>query len=623
MDEVDRPFTSRDWLMLGIALLVTVITFANGMTGDFVLDDTRQIVRNDLIRDPSRLKDALTRDIWAFHGDRDKPWSNYWRPAHVLWLVANYRVLGIENPTLWHVTALMTHLAVVVAGYLVLRRLGAGTGISAAIICLFAIHPTRSESVVWISGTHDVLCTLWQLLTLLLIMSFWRTGGVWKWVAAVVTCVLAVCTKEIAVFLPVIVALIRYTDPEIAAEGARLRTRAALLSAAPLLGIAIVFLVCRQVVLGSAQLEIPFQPSWSMVLATLPLVVMTYLRQLLFPLWLGWTYPVRTVHGGSAGLLNFYLPIVGIAVLLFVLTRMPRSRLQLIGLAIFTFTLMPALNLRAFLHDNLVKDRFLYLPLLGFLMMVVPWIAQWLSRTSRRSSRVGTILCAVVVALLATRTILYNRVWANEMSLWTNAVRVDPSSTLNHHQLAVALMNEGRLDEAAAELQRSESLGVTTLTYLAKADLAIKQKRHDDAVLACRMALSREPDNFRAYERLAVAYQNAGKLELAQNALLEAIDKVSYRRAHFADSLAVILYQQNRKPEAQKILELAAPAAETEFTPTARLVFFHLGMLYAEQGRSADAKGMLTRFLQLTDGSADPGLVAARKAASQVLSNLK
>src|SRR5689334_4335579 len=255
-----------------IAALValTVIVFANAMRGDFLFDDNRQIVRNELIRDPHRWRDALTHDVWAFKGERDdRPWSNYWRPGHVAWMMLNVRLFGAGDPLPWHLTSLLAHLGVIVAGYVFLRGLGVGRGATTAIVGIFAIHPTRCESVVWIAGVHDVLCTLCQLLALLCAMSAWnrppRQGALVpaiKWTFALLLYALAIATKEIAIFFPAILALVRWTDPRLAMLSAARRLGAALVPAAPFVLIAIMFLIARHAVLVRTQLDYAFKPTW-------------------------------------------------------------------------------------------------------------------------------------------------------------------------------------------------------------------------------------------------------------------------------------------------------------------------------------------------------------------------
>jgi hypothetical protein len=61
-------------------------------------------------------------------------------------------------------------------------------------------------------------------------------------------------------------------------------------------------------------------------------------------------------------------------------------------------------------------------------------------------------------------------------------------------------------------------------------------------------------------------------------------------------------------------------AAEQEYGPAARLAVFHLGMLYAEAGRTGEAKDALQEYLTSTEGFRDPPTEVARKMAMEQLS---
>src|SRR5205085_9037722 len=130
-------------------------------------------------------------------------------PGHVAWLILNYQVFG-AHPFGWHVTNLLAHLGVVTCIFLFLRKLSVTLGLAAAIVAIFAVHPTRVESVTWIAGVHDVLSALWQLCALLCLLSIWletrSQSTAFRWCAAVALYALAVCTKEIATFFPISVA---------------------------------------------------------------------------------------------------------------------------------------------------------------------------------------------------------------------------------------------------------------------------------------------------------------------------------------------------------------------------------------------------------------------------------
>ncbi len=84
-EQPSGPLAGRGgaWLVLGIALVLVVLSYANAIHGQFVYDDQKQILRNPLIQEPHLLGKALVSDVWAFTGAEEKVWSNYWRPLFV------------------------------------------------------------------------------------------------------------------------------------------------------------------------------------------------------------------------------------------------------------------------------------------------------------------------------------------------------------------------------------------------------------------------------------------------------------------------------------------------------------------------------------------------------------
>jgi Tfp pilus assembly protein PilF len=622
----------RDWVTILGLVVLTSIVFFNGLRGEFVLDDQKQIVRNDLIRLPKFWGKALTSDIWAFQGERDTPWSNYWRPGHVAWLILNYRAFG-PDPIGWHLSNVLAHLGVVACAFVLLRWLGATWGVATSIGALFAIHPTRCESVTWIAGVHDVLATLWQIGALLLLMSIWRRaagiGGeplaprarAFRWTAAVAMYVLAVTTKEIAILFPVVVALVRYTELP---TGDLARLKRAVVPALPFAVVAAMFLVARQVVLGRAQLAMPGQPGFLVTLATLPLVLCYYLRQIMLPYWIGWSYPARALDAQHTGLWTFFVPLAIVIAAVAAARPLARGRLGVVGAAVFVLTLLPALNVRALHPEQIVKDRYLYMPLLGFLMVVVPPAAATMRRAlgARTAAVVGGLAVAVLVVLLSIRTMRYNTAWLNELALWEWAVWADDRSASNWEALARTYMHAQPPQYARARAAFDRALALRpdlTDAYINRAELALREGNFEQAAEDAQRVLGRFPDHWRAYERLAIARQQQGRLDEAAEVCRTARERVPSRTAYFTDQLAIVLIQQGRRPDALAELESVRQRAETDYAPGSRMVLFHLGMLYREMGRADDATATLRRFLELTEGTAEPNLVTSRERARQAL----
>jgi hypothetical protein len=93
--------------------------------------------------------------------------------------------------------------------------------------------------------------------------------------------------------------------------------------------------------------------------------------------------------------------------------------------------------------------------------------------------------------------------------------------------------------------------------------------------------------------------------------------------AALTEKLVIVLYQQNRKPDALKELESMKGQARIELLPASKAVFLRLGMLYAEAGRNDEAKANLREFLNLTTTAWDKETPGNRKQAEQLLKQLK
>src|SRR5688500_9235584 len=103
-----------------------------------------------------------------------------------------------------------------------------------------------------------------------------------------------------------------------------------------------------------------------------------YLRQIFFPYWMGFNYPIVPV--GHPTISNFILPaLVTPAVIAALIYLGKSSRKVRIGTALFLLPLIPAMNATAFSADQIVHDRYLYLPLLGVLMILVTLVSKFLT----------------------------------------------------------------------------------------------------------------------------------------------------------------------------------------------------------------------------------------------------
>lgn len=622
------------WLIL--IALVTVGVFANSLGGEFVYDDRRQIVANALIQTPSLYGKAVTSDVWAFKGDGTVAASNYWRPTFTAWCIINYQLFGLE-PFGWHLLNILLQLGVCLLAFLLLRRWGLSQLVAFIITLIFAVHPIHTESVTWIAGSPDLLFGLFFLASLWFAESVGdkekKKGRSLNLAFAVLCYVLALGAKEVAVLcFPVyylIFARTRNDDIPKRQKGNE-EARSARFNRFGIFAVtAGIYFGVRWMVLGQLSRPAEGAASTLSIILSAPSIFAFYLRQIVFPYWVGINYPLRPVEEMDA--MNFLVPLVISLIAIggfWLLAR--RSNIQKIGLALFILPLLPVFNIPAFPPEQIVHDRYLYLPLLGFLMIVFPYLGELFEKAfAGRGEKVLLTFAVLICVPLAVQTFLYNRVWLNELSLWRHAVTIDAGSAANWAALGSELSEKEQTVEAIKAFDTSIGIRPAPIAYIGRAQNLIKTGKSDAAVKDLEAVVATDQKGidlytlYQAYEALAIAHQQNRSLDKAEAVLIEARQRLPIYAAALTEKLAIVLYQQNRKPDALRELESMKGQARVELLPASKAVFLRLGMLYAEAVRNDEAKANLKEYLNLTTTAWDKETPGNRKQAEQLLRQLK
>jgi tetratricopeptide (TPR) repeat protein len=620
------PGWFADCMILLIVSFVAAIVYGNAVSGEFVLDDNYQITANELLLQGRHAFKALTSDLWAFRGTMEDVSSFYWRPTLVVWWMVNYRLFGLQ-PFGWHVGNILLHAAVMVVAYGVLRRLAVPRRLAAAMLLVFAVHPAHVESVAWISGTSDLLLALGVLASLWCVLWALKRPGRLRWAAAVALYVPAVLSKESGVLYPLLVftAVWAKAGPDL---DLRRRTIAAALAAVPFAVVAGAYFAARFLILGMIGIGGNPYTSFGSVILSVPAVLTFYLRQTFLPIWVGPSYPLRPLTLGSIGLLNFVLPVLVVIVGGLLAWRLVRREpVRQIGLALWLLPLLPALNIGAFYREHIVHDRYLYLSLLGALMVVVPALAAGLRRiwslrvtTSESICLVGAVILSVPLAVVTVR---YNRAWLTDLDLAGSFIRSDPTSTMNYTLYGLELHRIGRTQEAVAAYDRALEIGFWHKTAVFRANALMDVGRFEEAERALRDLIPRIENSETAYERLADCLVRQGRLDDAETVLREARREHPRRRCGYTARLAVVLERAQRRAEAVTELESVRGEIDVEYGPASVMVLFQLGILYAESDRRPDAVEALREYLVKTEGFMDRPTREARPQAQRLLRRLE
>ena len=166
---------------------------------------------------------------------------------------------------------------------------------------------------------------------------------------------------------------------------------------------------------------------------------------------------------------------------------------------------------------DVIYEHRAYLPSIGLFAAVATLLGMLARKVAPGGSRRATMLAGLAVALvLGSATMKRNAVWANALTLWSDAASKSPGKARPHLLLGEALEAAGMPAEAERALRRgvendpASAPGRTSLaTFLQKSG------RPGDAEQEYRAALRIDPDHFPAIFNLATLLWGSGRREEA------------------------------------------------------------------------------------------------------------
>jgi hypothetical protein len=441
---MDRRGTEA--LVVLALLLCTVFVYLPAIGYGFVADDTSQILSNPHIHSWRFIPSYFTSHVWSqiqlAPGEHAAP---YFRPVFLLWLLANYLLFGYSTAA-WHASAILLHVIVTLLVYLLAKRLTHELWLAATAALFFALHPTHIEAVAWVSGATEPLVAAPFLGAVLCYVEAVQARRKTLWMAAsLLLYAVAILAKETAIMLPAILIaydLILRPSPESSPQaGRRLTPILKRISGYALLTAA--YWVLRSMALRDVRLE---NYSLATLLYTWPSVAWFYVKHLLWPTPLSLFYNVALVNAFASGLVLVRLLLV-VIFLAAIAIWATRNRVAAFAALWGVLLILPPFHIRVFIPYELVHDRYLYLPSVGFCMLLA--VAVWrLARLSRRFPQTALAAAGAIAIAYAAITLIQSRYWSDEVSLFTHSFQVGDRNWYAERNFAYALGRTGHCDEA-------------------------------------------------------------------------------------------------------------------------------------------------------------------------------
>ncbi len=573
---------------LAALLLVcgTIALFAPAVGFEFVtFDDPTYVSANPRVA--GGLTPAGLR--WAFVATD----AANWHPLTWISHLTDVTLFGL-NPAGHHLTSILLHAASTTLLFFVLWDLTGALLPSLFAAALFAIHPLRVESVVWVSERKDVLSLFFGVATIGLYTRQARRPDGKLRIPIILSLAAGLLSKPVLVTLPAALLLLDYW-PLGRFNGADRRQAfaAAIAEKLPLLALsAIAGAVTWAVQSAGGAIVAVREVSWPARLADVPVAGMAYVTKTLAPINLSCFYPAHDTLLPWWAIVGSSVTLGGIT-LLAIHGRARRPHL-LFGWIWFLGTLAPLIGFIR-IGGHFIADRYTYLPHIG-LFAAFTW--EMRNTAARARMRQPAILSGVaLLTVLALLTRKQVAVWKNELTLFEHADAVTTDNWDVKSFLGSIYLGSGRNADAARVYQEIVLIRPDLAGGYGNLGLALfRMGRFAEAAVAQEQALRLQPDFPEAANNLGNALAGLGRWEEAVTAHLRALAlRPAYPEAR--SNLARALGKLNRHLEAVEQL-----LAAIDLQPDFGAAHFNLGAEYLALGRHAEALAATQRALALEPG---------------------
>ena len=620
MDITRNSLAVRSSVLVLLALVITTC-YANSFSAAWQLDDKPNIVNNTYLHLDSMHPHKLVNTLFTDHENPGRLSNKMYRPVPSLsfalnWYVGQDRVFGyhLVNTAIHALTAFflfLFNLHLLETPKLRAKSTGKPVFIALLASLLWAVHPIQTQAVTYIVQRMAQLAALFYMLGLYAYLKARLSAETNKRMAWLIACavfyLLGVHSKPNAAMLPMALVLVEMLFFQNLADN---RIRKRFMWGAAMVAVLIAVLGAALFLSGEpfSFLDMYHARTFSLIerLMTQPRVVLFYLSQILLPLpsrfsiahdvivSTGWLTPWATLPSAL-----MVIVLVGFAV-----TQMVKRPLLAFAILFYFLNHIIESSVIAlemiFEHRNYLPSFFLSLPLAALL-------GHWWQNHLRRYRVAQVSVVAVsllLVTLLSVSTVVRNRVWQDETTLWMDAASKAPNHSRPLHVLGVNLAwgkISSHSDRHAMALQLFEDaldkyMPSTNVEADIYGNMALIQFHHthnpQKAFANFKEALKINP----GYHKIRRDYVNALTLNRDFDSALEQVDILLTKSGLSGRDLNLkghVLLWLNRPQEALPCFQRAVPLLADKSN-----VMLNYSVALSMAGKHAEAEKLLTGALK-------------------------
>ncbi|MCE2713447.1 MAG: tetratricopeptide repeat protein [Cryomorphaceae bacterium] len=519
-------FTGKSWFWMGLAFLLYMNTLNHG----YVIDDQIAITRNSLTQKGiSGIGEIFSHSyLFGYDGREDESY----RPL-TLTTFALEKSLFDASPKASHfIQVLLYGILLVVLFKWLTELVGEQSKALVTIACLlFAVHPVHTEVVANVKSRDELLGALLLFTSLMFFVRWLRERNMFQIILSLFTFFLAMLSKETAVL-----GIVLFPAMSFIIEKRSLKQTAQ--DSLPLISPFVLYFAIRTTVLSDVLITDPIDPvanslalakSGSELLATNFSIFFKYLELLIYPIRLSWDYSVPQIPLVGFSSISALTGVLILFLLIVVLIIGVWKR-TMIGLGALIFFSTFALTSNFFFLINCpLGERFLFMPSLGFLIVIV-WSSERIMK--ERWMSYASFLVLPVALLFSLRTLYRNMDWKENLTIYESGRSVCPRSVKVRFNLGTEYLQQGERAQTSEE----------KMGWFSKAlyEFDASEQLYPD------YSLIYENSGFVYSEMGKLAGTNKKKLEYYYKGLAElrkAIDSLGYQKPNLYQNTFFILEQ--------------------------------------------------------------------------------
>jgi len=557
---------------MGLALItVTVVVFWPCLGNGFTFwDDPGFVTENMALRHggPQALAEIFRQTILGTYV-----------PLATLSHWLEYQLFGLK-PLVYHLVNLLLHAANVILVFHLGMRLRLPRAAAFWGALLFGIHPIHVEAVAWVTARKDVLFTFFYLASMLAYIRYIDTPRMRHYLLAWALGLLSILAKPMALSLVLVLGVLDW-------YAGRRWSWKLVAEKIPFL----VYLVPVAWLTYRLHARIP-AGTFSSSLMTWLWCATFYLKKFVWPSVLLPIYliPDHFDHIDFDVALGIFI-VVGA-----VLIRLRRHRLVVFSFLFYFATIFFLLRFDRHRDLQMVADRFMYLPSVGFCWLAgdgLRRLGALLKRKKVLFQRGGYAIIGIVLLALGLLSSRQCRLWGDEERMWRRALVYYPCSA-TYHKLGDYFYLRDYYELALPFYLKAYEANTHNFEVLVNmAAIYAERFNFKNAMAALNRAIALAPDYAVAYVNRGVLFSKMGQIKTAVDDLSRAIElDPNNDTAYFNRGMAFMQLGAYARSE-EDLRRVVA------INPRDSVAYFNLGQLHWRAGKTDQARAAFTRALAI------------------------